>query len=69
MLVWGGSTSTYSSGMLGDGSSFNPTTSTWTALPSTNAPTARAGHSTVWTGTEMIVWAGFAIPGQHRTRQ
>ena len=31
---------------------------TWTATSTTNAPSARAGHSAVWTGTEMIVWGG-----------
>ncbi len=63
MIVWGGSTGNVSSGMFGDGSSFNPGGSpAWTALPAPNAPTGRAGHIAVWTGTEMIVWAGFAIP-------
>ncbi len=64
MLVWGGSNSTiYTSGLLGDGAAYTPGASTaWVAIPSTNAPTARAGHSTIWTGTEMIVWAGFANP-------
>jgi hypothetical protein len=28
------------------------------ALPGTSAPSARSGHSAVWTGTEMIVWGG-----------
>ncbi len=31
---------------------------TWTATSTTNAPTARVGHTAVWTGTEMIVWGG-----------
>src|SRR5882724_6527058 len=30
----------------------------WTATSTTNAPTARYGHTAVWTGTEMIVWGG-----------
>jgi N-acetylneuraminic acid mutarotase len=33
-------------------------TDTWTATSTTNAPTARVGHSAVWTGSEMIVWGG-----------
>jgi serine protease len=30
-------------------------------MPTTiiNAPTARVGHSAVWTGSEMIIWGGF----------
>jgi hypothetical protein len=57
MLVWGG--------QLGqqepkrDGAAFDPATGGWTALPVTTAtPAERAGHSAVWTGTEMIVWGG-----------
>jgi hypothetical protein len=33
---------------------------TWTATSTTNAPDARAGHTAVWTGSEMIVWGGGA---------
>ena len=33
----------------------------WTATSTTNSPSARAGHSTVWTGTEMIVWGGIVL--------
>src|SRR4029453_17653411 len=33
---------------------------TWTATSTTNAPGARAGHTAVWTGVEMIVWGGGA---------
>ena len=36
------------------------TEDTWTPTSLTNAPTARAGHTAVWTGSEMIVWGGGA---------
>src|SRR5204862_3894310 len=32
---------------------------TWTATSTTNAPDARSSHTTVWTGSEMIVWGGY----------
>src|SRR5215831_12388433 len=32
---------------------------TWTPTTLTNAPTARSGHTAVWTGSEMIVWGGY----------
>ena len=32
---------------------------TWAATTITSAPSARAGHTAVWTGTEMIVWGGY----------
>ncbi|MGE5213351.1 MAG: Kelch repeat-containing protein [Nitrospirota bacterium] len=34
------------------------TLNAWTATTTTNAPSARASHSAVWTGSEMIVWGG-----------
>src|SRR5215467_6149034 len=36
---------------------------TWTATSTTNAPTGRAFHTAVWTGSEMIVWGGFGDSG------
>ncbi|HEX5492616.1 MAG TPA: hypothetical protein VFX07_15255 [Candidatus Udaeobacter sp.] len=32
----------------------------WAPTGLTNAPSARAGHSAIWTGSEMIVWGGGA---------
>jgi N-acetylneuraminic acid mutarotase len=31
---------------------------TWTATTTANAPSARSGHTAVWTGSEVIVWSG-----------
>ena len=58
LYVWGGTGET---GELGTGAflSFSgdaPTT--WTALPTLNAPLGRVGHSAVWAGDRMIVWGG-----------
>jgi hypothetical protein len=36
------------------------TEDTWTPTSLTNAPSARAGHTAVWSGSEMIVWGGGA---------
>lgn len=57
MIVWGGSAITQGT-PLADGGRYRPATDTWTALPATGAPAARFGHSAIWTGTHMIVWAG-----------
>src|SRR5205807_9837948 len=46
------------SSILNTGGSYNPSTDTWTATSTTNAPDARFGHTAVWTGSEMIVWGG-----------
>src|SRR5205814_1662232 len=31
---------------------------TWNPTSTASVPTARVGHTAVWTGSEMIVWAG-----------
>jgi len=31
----------------------------WNAISTIGAPSPRSGHTTVWTGTQMIVWGGF----------
>ena len=62
MLVWGG---TSGSQLLNDGGSYNPGLNAWSYLPATlpNTPGAREFHTTVWTGTEMIVWGGDSTGG------
>ena len=60
MIVWGGRycpTSVCS--YFNTGGRYNPDTDGWVATSTTNAPTARATHSAVWTGSEMIAWGGF----------
>ena len=52
MIVWGGN------GLFNTGGRYNPSTDSWTATSTTNAPDARYGHTAVWTGSEMIVWGG-----------
>ena len=57
MIVWGGYGS--GSGMdLNTGGRYDPSTDSWTATSTTNAPDARQSHTAVWTGSEMIVWGG-----------
>jgi len=58
MIVWGGYNST--DGYLPTGGRYQVSTDSWTPLSSTLAPTARNGHSAVWTGSQMIVWGGWA---------
>ena len=55
MIVWGGDTDF---GSTNTGGRYNPSTDSWTATSTTNAPSARDGHRAVWTGSEMIVWGG-----------
>ncbi len=57
MIVWGGSNG---GSYLNDGGRYNPALNSWAAIPDSllNTPAARSKHTAVWTGSEMIVWAG-----------
>ena len=60
MIVWGGygGANPANPRFLNTGDRYNPSTDSWTATSTTNAPTARYRHTAVWTGTKMIVWGG-----------
>ncbi|MGZ5021912.1 MAG: Kelch repeat-containing protein, partial [Chthoniobacterales bacterium] len=68
MIVWGGKGGLALGEEAGTtGGRYNPSTNTWTATSTTNAPAARYGHTAVWTGAEMIVWGGLSeATGQAR---
>ena len=55
MIVWGGIND---GNVLNTGGRYNPSTNSWTATSTTNAPEVRRAHTAVWTGSEMIVWGG-----------
>jgi N-acetylneuraminic acid mutarotase len=57
MIVWGGWDGECDAG-FNTGGRYNPSTDTWTANSTTNAPEGRWDHTAVWTGSEMIVWGG-----------
>src|SRR5439155_10225129 len=59
MIVWGGSDNINVTTVFNTGGRYNPSTNSWTATSTTDAPEARAVHTAVWTGSEMIVWGGF----------
>jgi N-acetylneuraminic acid mutarotase len=59
MIVWGGAYCPSGCFYFNTGGRYNPSTDTWTATSTTNAPTARDSHTAVWTGTQMIVWGGY----------
>jgi N-acetylneuraminic acid mutarotase len=57
MIVWGG---VYTGATVypNTGGRYNPSTDSWTATSTANAPSGRWGHTAVWTGSEMIIWGG-----------
>jgi hypothetical protein len=57
MIVWGGNAMD-ASGHLSDGAAYDPANDSWRPIATAGAPSGRATHTAVWTGTEMIVWGG-----------
>ena len=63
MIVWGG----FGDGtFFSNGGRYNPSTNSWVATSTTNAPDSRRSHTAVWSGTEMIVWGGYFFDGNDR---
>lgn len=61
LILWGGinqNAPTLQGLTRGDGAAYNPATQTWRPLSLAGAPSPRARHSAVWTGTQMIIWGG-----------
>jgi N-acetylneuraminic acid mutarotase len=42
---------------------YDSATNQWMSLPTEGAPTPRAGHLAVVTGSKMIIWGGFDVDG------
>jgi len=57
MIVWGGVGVT---GHQNTGGRYSPSTDSWAAssLAGQNVPDGRFRHTSIWTGSEMIVWGG-----------
>lgn len=63
MLVWGGSSEAEEGGKyFANGAIYSPDTNSWAPMapyPETTEPAARDSFSSVWTGTQMLVWGGY----------
>jgi N-acetylneuraminic acid mutarotase len=59
MVVWGGIQFVNGSTGLNDGGQYDPASDAWTPTTTTGAPSARSGHTAVWTSSRMIVWGGW----------
>ena len=58
MVVWGGRTDSGGGVTSNRGSRYDPETDAWTPLSTSGAPSRRADHTAVWTGSRMLVWGG-----------
>lgn len=64
MIVWGGQTNP--NGRIGaknDGARYDPDRDQWSPMSQLGAPSPRAEHTAVWTGTAMLVWGGHGPDG------
>jgi len=59
MIAWGGDSGAF----FNTGGRYDPSTNSWTATSTSNAPAPRDDHTAVWTGSQMIVWGGVAFGG------
>ena len=60
LIVWGG----FAGGNYGyrnEGHRYDPLSDSWRRVGTTGAPTRRASHTAVWTGSEMLIWGGGVI--------
>ncbi len=59
LVVWGGTAGDTlgDPAGLGDGGRWSPR-DVWLPISATGAPSARWGHSAVWSGSELLVWGG-----------
>ncbi len=56
MIVWDGFFYSGGEQYVNTGGRYRPGTNSWIATTTSSAPSARSGHSAVWTGSEMIIW-------------
>jgi len=70
MIVWGGLTQDFHAATrtyFTDGGKYDPAADTWAPISSTNAPPRRSSQSTIWTGSQMVVWGGSTFDGVNTT--
>ena len=63
MIVWGGDFFDDNDNYRSDGGRYRPASGDWTPVSMVGQPPGRYYHSTVWTGTEMLVWGGYGDTG------
>ncbi|MBL8680859.1 MAG: hypothetical protein JNK05_16890 [Myxococcales bacterium] len=57
LCVWGGISSVGSKDLT-KGALYDPRANVWRNIPTKNEPSARANHTLLWTGREVLVWGG-----------
>ena len=57
MVVWGGLSGAYPQD-VNTGGQYDPAQDTWTPTATLDAPSARIGFTSVWTGARILIWGG-----------
>jgi len=58
MIVWGGLFYDGDYHFLNTGEKYDPSSNSWTATSTTDAPSPRDLQAAVWTGNETVIWGG-----------
>jgi len=67
MFIWGGYNWDGSTEYcFNDGGRYDPVADSWIPIATVSAPSIRADHTAIWTGSEMIVWGGYYYDGTDR---
>jgi N-acetylneuraminic acid mutarotase len=61
LIVWGGNAGSSSPTYVNTGGLYDPIADQWTTITPFDAPDARSGQASVWSGSQMIVWGGVNI--------
>lgn len=69
LIVWGGSTAPDPDfpQRRDDGAIYTPATDTWRPMSTVRAPSPRVPGAAIWTGSEMLVWAGARAQDRYDT--
>ncbi len=60
LAIWGGATGVGSGATyLNTGALYNPQNDQWKDISTSQAPSPRASHAMVWSGSRMVVWGGY----------
>src|SRR5207302_10316524 len=69
-LTWNGSPNFPQYTFYQSGGAYDPVADAWAVgfTTSSGAPSARAAHTAIWTGSKMIVWGGDSSPVFNRVQ-
>ncbi|MBI5517243.1 MAG: hypothetical protein HY909_25920 [Deltaproteobacteria bacterium] len=58
LVLWGGQDAINPALFYGTGAMYDPTSDRWSTTSTARAPSVRAHHCMVWTGSRVLVWGG-----------